>query len=379
MRNFELEVYFSEWEFTAKHHLTASDVQSKSIETLLSYASDEERASLQQTWLGYTETWGAPELRALIAETYRTLEAKNILCFAGAEEGIYAAMRVLLAKDDHAIVVVPNYQAAETIPLEICDVSGVALQEQNNWQLDVAEVKAAIRPNTRLVSINIPNNPTGATLSQENLDELITLCRAHDIYLFSDEVYRGLELDESKRTSQIADVYEKGLSLNVLSKAYGFPGLRIGWIASQDSDVLLKLERYKHYLSICNSAPSETLAQIVLRHRDTILSENRAKVKSNLAALEHFFADYAYLFAWHKPDGGCIAYPKYTGQGSIEDLCASLVRERGVLLLPASIYTSELLPTPAQHFRIGFGRDNIDRGLAEFRIYVEQNKQLLYP
>lgn len=379
MRNFELEVYFSEWEFTAKHHLTASDVQSKSIETLLSYASDEERASLQQTWLGYTETWGAPELRALIAETYRTLEARNILCFAGAEEGIYAAMRVLLAKDDHAIVVVPNYQAAETIPLEICDVSGVALQEQNNWQLDVAEVKAAIRPNTRLVSINIPNNPTGATLSQENLDGLITLCRAHDIYLFSDEVYRGLELDESKRTTQIADVYEKGLSLNVLSKAYGFPGLRIGWIASQDTDVLLKLERYKHYLSICNSAPSETLAQIILRHRNIILRENRDKLKSNLAALEHFFADHTDLFAWQKPDGGCIAYPKYIGRGSIEDLCTNLVRERGVLLLPASIYTSELLPTPAQHFRIGFGRDNIDRGLTEFRIFIEQNKQQLYP
>ena len=120
------------------------------------------------------------------------------------------------------------------------------------------------------------------------------------------------------------------------------------------------------------------MAQIILRHRNTILSENRDKLKSNLAALELFFADYADLFAWQKPDGGCIAYPRYIGRGSIEDLCANLVRERGVLLLPASIYTSELLPTPAQHFRIGFGRDNIDRGLAEFRIFIEQNKQQLY-
>ena len=200
MRDFQLEVYFSQWEFTAQYHMTASDMQSMSLKELLSLAIDEEREQFDNLWLGYTETWGAPVLRERIAETYEQLQAENILCFAGAEEGIYTAMRVLLNRQDHAIVVTPNYQAAETLPLDICDVSGVALQESRQWQLDVDDIAAAIKPNTRLISINVPNNPTGATLWRNTLDALVALCRKHDLYLFSDEVYRGLELDESRRT-----------------------------------------------------------------------------------------------------------------------------------------------------------------------------------
>ena len=373
MRDFQLEVYFSQWEFTAQYHMTASDMQSMSLKELLSLANDEEREQFDDLWLGYTETWGAPDLRERIAETYAQLQGKNILCFAGAEEGIYASMRVLLNKQDHAIVVTPNYQAAETLPLDICEVSGVALQESNHWQLDVDDVAGAVRPNTRLISINVPNNPTGATLSPDTLDELLALCRKHDLYLFSDEVYRGLELDESRRTPQIADVYEKGFSLNVLSKAYGFPGLRIGWIASRDREQLARMERYKHYLSICNSAPSERLAMIVLRNRKSILERNRALLTKNLATLGEFFADYPELFQWTAPDGGCIAYPRFLGRGGVEAFCKRLVNEKGVLLLPASIYRSELTQTPDDHFRIGFGRSHLAEGLGEFRAFLRDN------
>ena len=115
--------------------------------------------------------------------------------------------------------------------------------------------------------------------------ELIEICRQHDLYLFSDEVYRLLELDPSKRIDQAADAYEKGLSLNVMSKAYGLPGLRIGWIATQDLSALQKLERYKHYLSICNSAPSERLAVIALSVREKILEKNRDLMRKNLQKL----------------------------------------------------------------------------------------------
>ena len=377
MRNFQLEVFFSTWEFKAKYHMTASDVESMSIKQLLSMATKQEREAFENLSLSYTETWGAPDLRQAIAATYDSLTDKNILCFAGAEEGIYAAMRVLLNKEDHAIVVVPNYQAAETLPLEICEVTGVALHANDEWQLDIDEVEKAIRPNTKLISINVPNNPTGATIRPDRLTALIALCRKHGIYLFSDEVYHLLELDESKRMPQIADVYEKGLSLNVMSKAYGFPGLRIGWIASQDKEILLKLERYKHYLSICNSAPSERLALIALNNRETILSNNRKRVSNNLDELELFFKDYPDLFEFSKPDGGCIAYPKYIGRGGVESFCESLVEEYGVLLLPASIYHSELMDTPKDRFRIGFGRKNINQGLSQFRLFLEEKSKQL--
>jgi len=376
MRNFELETYFSKWEFSARHHMTASDAQSLTVNELLRMASLPNDA-LGDLFLGYTETWGAPDLREAIASTYDNMKPENILCFAGAEEGVYAAMRVLLDASDHAIVVTPNYQAAETVPLDICEVSGVPLVEADNWRLNLDALKTAIKTNTKLVSVCFPNNPTGAIPSHADFAELVSICRANDLYLFCDEVYRGLELDNRKRIKQAADVYEKGLSLSVMSKAYGLPGLRIGWIASQDKEVLTRLERYKHYLSICNSAPSERLAVIALSVREALLTRVQTLMLENVTKLEAFFKSYPALFEWQRPDGGCIAYPRFTGRGGVEAFCESLVEDAGVLLLPASIYRSELLHTPEDRFRIGFGRSNIDEGLEAFGLYLDRHHNTL--
>lgn len=372
MRDFALEVHFSRWEFNARHHMTASDMESMTLGELTQMAGPAAREQLDSLWLGYTETWGAPDLREAIAATYDGLSASNILCFAGAEEGIYAAMRVMLTPDDHAIVSVPNYQAAETVPLGLCAVTGVPLLEDENWRLDLDAVRAAIRPNTKLISVNLPNNPTGALMPQDDFAELVEICRAHDLYLFSDEVYRLLERDESKRLPQAAEIYEKGISLNVMSKAYGLPGLRIGWIASPDTALLLKFERYKHYLSICNSAPSERLAVMALSVSDRILERNRALIAENLEKMDTFFADHADLFDWTRPDGGCVAYPRYRGADGVEAFCRDLIEEQGVLLLPASVYHSELMDAPAGRFRIGFGRRGIDAGLTAMRAFLER-------
>lgn len=378
MRNFALETFFSKWEFSAKHHMTASDAQSMSIAELLELA-EKPANSLADLSLGYTETWGAPSLRDAIANTYDNISADNIVCFAGAEEGVYAAMRVLLNKNDHAIVVVPNYQAAETLPLEICAVTGVKLNPENHWRLDLDDIRDAIRPNSKLISVCFPNNPTGAIIPADDYAELVNICREHGLYLFNDEVYRLLELDESKRIDQAADVYEKALSLNVMSKAYGLPGLRVGWIATQDKDVLQKLEQYKHYLSICNSAPSERLAEIALGIREKLLHRNRSLMAKNIKKLDAFFDDYSDLFEWQHPDGSCIAFPRFTGRGGVEKFCNDLVEESGVLLLPASVYWSELMDTPIDRFRIGFGRANMDEGLEAFRHYMGKKRDALQP
>ncbi len=370
MRNFALEVYFSKWEFTAKYHMTASDIESLSVSELLALASAEDREAFEQQWLGYTETYGHPQLREQIAGTYDTAIASNILCFAGAEEGVYIAMRTLLNKDDHAIIAVPNYQAAETVPLQICEVSGIPLNENDNWSLDIDQLESLIQPNTKLISINFPNNPTGAILEQSRFNALVELCRKHGIYLFSDEVYRLVERDDSIRLPQVADVYEKGLSLNVMSKAYGLSGLRIGWIMCKDSEVLQRMERYKHYLSICNSAPSERLAIIALKAKEKILGRNRDLVNRNAEKLTSFFAEFPDLFEWSRPDGGCVGYPRYKGLLDTNEFCEQLVEKTGILLLPPKIYRSELLKAPQDRFRIGFGRKNIDEGLNVFRDYL---------
>ncbi len=374
MRDFALEVFFAKWEFAARHHMTASDAQSMTMSELLSMATPQDRSDFDRLWLGYTETRGAEDLRTVIANTYETLGAANVQCFAGAEEGIYVAMRVLLEPTDHVIVVVPNYQAAETIPLDECEVTGAPLLGDDNWRLDLDALRAELQPNTRLVSVNFPNNPTGAVPALEDFNALIDICRERDLYLFSDEVYRGLEVDESKRLPQAADVYEKAFSLNVMSKAYGLPGLRVGWIASQDMATLTRFEHYKHYLSICNSAPSERLALIALKAREKILDRNRGIVRDNLQKLDAFFAEFCDLFEWYRPDGGCVAYPKYTGPGDVQHFCERLVNESGVLLLPASIYKSELMETPVDRFRIGCGRLGLDEGLDAIREFLATNR-----
>jgi hypothetical protein len=379
MREFELEVYFSKWEFAAEHHLTASDAESLTLTELLGMASSDDRQAFDQIWLGYTETRGAADLRQAIAGTYDELQAEHIQCFAGAEEGVYIAMQVLLESADHVIVVVPNYQAAETIPLSICEVSGVPLQVADNWRLDLDAVLAAVRPNTKLISINFPNNPTGAIPDRATFDGLLSICREHDLWLFSDEVYRLLETDDARRLPQVADVYDKGLSLNVMSKAYGLPGLRVGWIAGRDTELLARFNRFKHYLSICNSAPSERLALVALKARATILKRNREIVRGNIAKLNEFFAGFPSLFEWSPPDGGCVAFPRYTGRGDVTTFCQRLVEEAGVLLLPASIYRSELMATPSDRFRIGCGRQNIDAGLAAFRGFLARNVDEFLP
>lgn len=369
--DFRLETYFSRWEFAARHHLTASDAQSMPMAELLAFADDEDREAWDTLSLGYTETFGDPLLRQAIADTYEHADPDDVICFAGAEEALYLAMQVLLGPGDHAIVLTPNYQAAETVPLSLCAVTGIALDPRRDWALDLAEVAAAIRPNTRVISVNFPNNPTGKVLSRAELVALAALCDEHGIHLFSDEVYRGLERDPQRTLPQAADLSPHGLSLNVTSKSLGLPGLRIGWIACRDRTVRAALEKAKHYTTICNAAPSEILARIAIKARERILARNRDIIAANLPLFDEFFARYPDLFEWRHPDGGCVAYPRYRGPGDVETFCRDLVDQAGVLLLPASIYRSELTATPADHFRIGVGRVNPEPALAAFADWLK--------
>ncbi len=372
MKDFALEVFFSAWEFKARYLLSASDAESLSIADLLAMASDADREAFEHLRLGYIETEGTPALRAAVAETYDAMTPENILCFAGAEEAIYASMRVMLGPEDHAVVVTPNYQSAETVPLAQCAVTGVALDAADGWSLDIDAVEAALRPNTALVSINFPNNPTGKVLERERFDALVALCRRRGIWLFSDEVYRLIERDPSRRLPQVADVYERGLSLNVMSKAYGLAGLRVGWIAAQDRGLLARLERYKHYLSICNGAPSELLATIALKNRARILARNRALVARNLDLLSAFFAAFPGLFQWSVPEGGCIGFPRYLGADGVEHFTDRLLADTGILLLPASNFASDLTPVPMDRFRVGFGRAGIVEALDAWRDWLRR-------
>ncbi len=365
--DFRLEAYFSRWEFAARHHLTASDAETTTVAELLALGTDADREAFAALRLGYTETWGTPPLRAAIASTYETCAADDVLVFAGAEEAIYWLMRLLAGPGDHLVVTVPNYQAIETLPLANgADVTGVLLDPLDGWRLDVDAVRAALRPSTTAVVVNVPNNPTGALPDQATWRALAELCDEAGVRLVSDEVYRGIELDSARTLPQAADLLPAAVSVNVMSKAYGLPGLRVGWVACRDHALLEALERHKHYTSICDAGPSEFLATVALRARDQVLARTRGIVAANLPVFDAFFARHPDLFEWAAPDGGCVAFPRYLGADGVETFCRELVETEGVLLLPASIYASELARVPADRFRIGVGRRDPQPALEAF-------------
>jgi aspartate/methionine/tyrosine aminotransferase len=366
LRTFRLEEYLGTWEFSVRHHLTASDAQSMTIEELLALGSDADRDGFMKLPLTYIESWGSETLREAIAGTYERVDDEHVLAFTGAEEALFWTMQEVVGPDDHAVVTVPCYQSMETITLATgADVSPLLMRRENGWALDLDELRGLLRPNTTLVAVNYPNNPTGHVPSRETFGELVALCDEHGIRLFCDEVYRGLELDTARTLPQAADLSETAVSLNVASKSYGLPGLRIGWLACRDRALLERLEKRKHYTTICNPGPAEYLAAIGLRNRERIWARNRGIIAANLPLFEDFFARWSEVFDWEPPMGGCVCFPRYKG-GDVEDFCRRLLTSEGVLVLPASIYYSEIAVAPADHFRVGLGRRGLEAGLEAF-------------
>jgi len=370
-RDLALEAYFARWQSAARHQLAASDSETLSLVELVAAAEEEDRRRWESLRLGYTDPRGANWLRTTIAEGYESATAESIRCCTGAQEGIYTVMRALLGADDHAIVVTPNYQSAESVPAGICAVTGVSLDPVDGWSLNIDVVTSAARSNTKLISINFPNNPTGKILERDRFDALIGFCRNRGIWLFSDEIYRLIERDQAMRLPAAIDAYERGISLSGLSKPYGLPGLRVGWIACRDEDALRLFDRVRSYLSICSAGPSEVLAQIALKAGDRLLARNRHIAAQNLMLLTRFFAEHDDLFDWHRPDGGVVGYPRYRHAEGVEAFCRRLLAEHGVMLLPASVYRSQLLPTPPDRFRIGFGRQDFAAGLEAMAAALE--------
>jgi aspartate/methionine/tyrosine aminotransferase len=369
--DFRLEVYFSQWEFAAKHVLAASDAESLSLDELLALGGPEDRDAFGRLGLGYVPTWGGDELRAAVASTYGTLESGDVLACAGAEEGLFWLLQEAAGPGDHVVITVPNYQSMETLALATgAEVSGLALRPENGWALDLDDLARLLRPATRLVAVNFPNNPTGAVPDEATFRALADLCESRGIRLFCDEVHRGLELDPARRLPQAADLSPRAVSLNVMSKSYGLAGLRVGWLATRDRDLLARLERRKHYTSICNSAPGEFLAALALRRGERIQARNRAIVARNLPLFEACFARWPERFDWEPPQGGCICFPRYKGADGVEAFCRDLVRTEGVFFAPASLFRSALADTPADRFRVGVGRADPEPALEALERYL---------
>jgi aspartate/methionine/tyrosine aminotransferase len=282
-----------------------------------------------------------------------------VLTLAAAEEGIFIAYHALLRAGEHAIVESPCYGSA----IEVARSTGAAVSAwerryEDGWEHDLDALEGLLRPETRLIYINSPHNPTGTQMSAGVFERVIDLAREREIVLLSDEVYRGLEHDPAARLPAACERYERALSLGTVSKAHGLPGLRIGWLACRDPALLARVRDLKLYTTICSSAPSELLVAVALRHADELVERSRRLVLANLPLVEDFLERHAELLRWVRPSAGPIGFPHVSGDFDVHEWCEGIAERAGVLLLPGSVYGQP------RHVRIGFGRASLPQALA---------------
>ncbi|KAF6250599.1 aminotransferase, classes I and II [Scenedesmus sp. NREL 46B-D3] len=327
-RPFKLERFFAKYEFQSPYLLCCSDCEALTMQELLAAADEDTLSRWSSLKLSYTESQGLPALREAIAALYERLQPEQLVVCVP-EEGVYLTMRVLLQPGD----------------------------------------KRLIQPGTKLVVVNFPHNPTGATLSPDDWQALIARCRQVGAWLFSDEMYRYTELPPSGPLPSAVDCYERAVSLCGLSKSWGLPGLRLGWIACQDQQLLHNVLALKDYTTICSPGPSEVLALAAVRATRQLTQRCRDIIAANLVAADAFFARWTDIFEWHQPQGGPVAFPRLRTGEDVEQWCQRVVTECGVLLLPASVYDHEA-SVRRGHFRLGLGRQNMPQCLQQLDAWL---------
>lgn len=324
--------------------------------------------------LEYTPNGGSLDVREEIANLYGPkITADNIVVFAGGQVALQTAAIALLDKNDHAIVFTPGYQSVQVAPLHAgCQITKIRIYPENRWQIKPDEVEAAIQENTKYIVINEPYNPAGTLMSHETQQRLKEVADKHDLYFMSDEAYRLLEHDKKDRLPAMADFYQKGISACTFSKPWGGCGITIGWLAFQDMSIKEKLFDVQYFGTACPSRASELQTMMALRSSDDILERNIKIIHHNLSLLDQFFEDYSDLFEWERPNAGAIAYVKFKGPLTTEELGAELAKE-GISIKPAYVF-SDGIEDYDDYFRIGFGESIMPKALEALRKFVEKHK-----
>ncbi|MBX3749739.1 MAG: pyridoxal phosphate-dependent aminotransferase [Opitutaceae bacterium] len=360
MKLFETEDYFGRYEFSQPYMLAASDCDNVSIAELirLGGGSMEEFSRLP---LGYTTMEGNATLRSAISAQYRTVTPDQVLVLGAPIEGIYTVMRTLLAPGDRAVVLAPAYDALLNLPEDITgSVTRWDLQTvDGRWRLDLARL-ADLLPGARLLAINFPHNPTGYLPTQDELDQIVGLCRQHGVTLFSDEMYRGLEYPPATTLPSVADLDETAIVLSGASKSLGLPGLRLGWLIIKDRRRYRDIMNTKVYTSMCSPQASEYLGTMAIKAAPQLVAKNLAIIRENLRVAAPFFHKWREHLRWIPPQAGSVSVIEMR-HGSADALCHELATKHGIVLLP-----SRFMGCQGEYFRLGLGRRDFRECLAVF-------------
>lgn len=368
LKPFLLERYFAEYEFSTRYLLSSSDCDGWPQAKILAMADGEARKLWRNLRLGYTESRGLPLLRREISLLYKGLNEDDVLV-AAPEEAIFIAMNCLLRKGDRILCTYPGYQSLYEIARSLgCAVDLWKPEEGAQWTFNVGSLKKKISPKTKLIIVNFPHNPTGALPSGGDFHKILSLAQERGIYVFSDEMYRFLEVDLRDRLPSACELYGKAISLFGMSKTFGMAGTRIGWLATRDRALLQRMAEFKDYTTICNSAPSEILALIGLRAKDEIIQVHRRRIERNLTLLDAFFKRNRAAMSWIRPKAGTIAFPKLLRAKNADSFCEAVIKEARVMLLPAAVYGIK-----GSHFRIGFGRENMPEALERLERFLARH------
>ena len=368
--SFETEHFFARYEFNTPYQLCNSDCESISITELLSLAGDS-LEKFGRDRLIYTESQGSSELRKSIASMHAKVKADDVLVLGTPVEGIYLTARAVLDPGDEVVVLTPAYDALTKMFEHVVGEAQVRKWAfkpgDTSWELDLDDLRALLTSRTKMVVVNFPHNPTGYLPSTEVQRELASLAGEHNFYLFCDEMYFGLVHSGTPPIPSTAELTKNSIVLSGLSKTFGLPGLRCGWLIVQDEALRDNIMNWKFYTSICPPVPTEYLAIAALKVRKTLRDRSITRIEQNLEWADAFFARWPELFTWRRPMAGSTALVGYHVP-SVRAVSEKLAQEEGILIQPA-----DMLGSDDQHMRIGLGRDSFADVLARFEDCLNRN------
>ncbi len=361
---FSLERWFDKYEFVVDINLCASCAETTNTNQLLSMAKDKREAYLNLP-LDYIESNGTAAFRQAVSNQYANISKDEILAATGASEAISMLMLADVTRGDEIVVQWPIYQSLFALA-EALGANIVKWLPDERFRWHTSELENTVTDKTKMIVLNTPHSPTGFCFSTIQMKEIVHIVNERKIRLISDEVYRGVFYSDDYPAAA-ADLTPNGVSIGDITKPYGLGGLRVGWIASSDRDLLSQCAQVRDYTTMCCAAPSEFLAAIALENKEQLLREKIKHARQNIIQFSQFIENNSDKLEWNIPQGGYTAFPKIKVGMSSYEFCSSFVKEADVLLLPGSVFGYD------QYFRIGFGLppEAFSRGLERFATFLK--------
>lgn len=368
IKPFAVEEWMNAWEVGAKYNIAETCVDSISMNDLFELTGEDKTEFLNRLCarrLSYGDIEGLPEFRKGVCGLYKTLNIENIVPTHGASGANHHVFYSLISPGDRVVSIMPTYQQLYSIPESYgADVQILHLSKENNYLPDLEKLRRLVTPETKMICINNPNNPTGALMSEQMLREIVEIARSADAWILCDEVYRHLSQEDDWCPS-IVDLYEKGISVSSMSKAFSLAGLRLGWIATHDMSVVKSCLSHRDYNLVSCGVFDEMLAAAALKHSDKLLERSRKIVRENLQILDDWVGSEPHV-SYVKPQAGTTALVYYDLDISSYEFCEEMYKKTGAFVTPGDCFE---VP---HSMRIGYayGKQDLIDGLKAISEYI---------